>query len=143
MKRRADAEIETDAQKKSEHPASEKPKYSITAYLTVFVIAVLLMITLSYFVQQRNHSETISVLNEQFSTAQKKIEELQNANMDLQTENEGYAAIIEDVNQQIVELETKVADLMEQEAVYVSDYNELLTQYQMLKNQYEPEEDAG
>lgn len=143
MKRRADAGIETDAQKKSEHLTADKPKYSITAYLTVFVIAVLLMITLSYFVQQRNHSETISALNEQFSTAQKKIEELQNANMDLQTENEEYAATIEDVNQQIETLETKVAELMEQEAIYVSDYNELLTQYQMLKNQYEPEEDAG
>lgn len=82
-----------------------KPKYSVTMYVTILFAAVLVVILLSYFIQLRNNSETISTITQQHkefsSQALDNIEELQNKNMQLAEDNEKNVEEISSLNDQI------------------------------------------
>lgn len=140
MKKRIDEAAEPSAVVSSEKKQTDKQKYSVTAYIAMFVTAVLLVMILSYFIGQRNHSETINALNEKNTTAQLRIEELQDSNMEMQAKLEEYELSAEAMESTIERLENELASLEEQQRAYEKDYFELLERYQALKDKYETEE---
>ncbi|UOO37682.1 hypothetical protein IZU99_10705 [Oscillospiraceae bacterium CM] len=84
----------------------EKSKRSVIIYIATLFIVVFLFILLSYFVQQRNNSQ-ISTLSERNATAQQNIENLQQENLQLKSDNTAF-------QERIANLEAQVADLQNQ-----------------------------
>ncbi len=112
MKRRidetSDKEIEVSGEKQetsSEKPAEKKKgrsRYSATLYVTIMFLVVVLLIFLSYFVQQRNSKalEDLVSQHSEFSIeAMQNIEELQSKNIELMKE--------------VKELESELSDMQE------------------------------
>lgn len=107
---------EKPAEKKSDAAASpEKPgkksgkngKYSVTVYLCFLFAAVLLLILVSYFIQQRNNVRTINSLTESHNEfSSQAMENIQK----LQEENEGYLQQISQLQTQINELQSDKSD---------------------------------
>ena len=128
----------------SGEPAAEKstekaqPKYSVSVYIIILFAVVMLVILLSYLVQQRNNAETIDNLSEQHgifsSQALENIENLQNKNIELidaVTEKDEH---IEELEDEIEKLRKDWADDVKNvEDTMKSDYNELLQEYNAVK----------
>lgn|GEM_PF-2609897 len=86
MKRRA--EIQTSAEgTQTGQQASKREHYSVRPYIVLLFVAVIVLMVLSYFVQQRRNSATIDSMTEshnQFSIeALQNIEALQQSNLQL------------------------------------------------------------
>lgn len=128
-------EVETSQDKRRR----EKSRKSVYIYVATLFLAVFLFMLLSYFMQQRNNSE-ISWLNEKNATAQQKIENLQNAMIQLQAENAAYEKQVADLQAQISELEGRIIEIRKAwradvQSVLDADreaYNDLLEKYNEL-----------
>lgn len=87
--RRGDEELPTESAVQEEKPsdARKRSEKSVMVYVVTLFAVVLLLLFLSYFIQQRRNSATITDITEQhsaFSTqALQDIEELQNKNLQL------------------------------------------------------------
>ena len=85
-----------------------KKKYSVGAYMCLLFAVVLVLVVMSYFVQQRNHSITLDSLLQQqdnvTSQAFANIEKLQDSNIQLMEENEALSEEIESLEEQAEEL---------------------------------------
>lgn len=136
-----DAEgIET---RKSENSKKATSRKSVYIYVSALFVVVLCFILLSYFVQQRNHSE-ITTLHEKNVSAQQKIENLQNSNLELTAENEAYNAQVAALEEQIADLEAQIREVRKKwlddvQTVIDNDsaaYNELLNKYNELLEKY-------
>lgn len=101
MKRRCDAAPAETGQ--ADKPEPEKQHYSVRPYIIIMFIAVILLIALSYLIQQRRNSATIDNLTE--SHSQFSIEALQN----IETLQESNLALTDQVD----ELERENEDLQE------------------------------
>ncbi|MEL4107115.1 hypothetical protein AAFA46_09790 [Oscillospiraceae bacterium WX1] len=111
MNKRAEGMSEAQAAdpvkpEKHETNRKEKSKRSVIIYIATLFIVVFLFILLSYFVQQRNNSQ-ISTLSERNATAQHNIENLQQENLQLKSDNTAF-------QERIANLEAQVADLQNQ-----------------------------
>ena len=120
LKRRDEAAPEQENKTESEKKQS---KYSVSVYVIILFAAVMVLIMLSYFVQQRNSSQAISDITEQhsqFSTqALQNIEELQNKNI----------ALMDELDEKDAEIEKLQAELEDAEAAAESAREELQTKY--------------
>jgi len=116
LKRRdgADAPENTEGGKQPEKERSGQ-KYSVFLYVSIMFTVVICIILLSYFVQQRNNSETIETLTEQhtqFSTsALQKIENLQNTNLTLTEKTAEQEETIARLEEELDAAEEKIAGL--------------------------------
>lgn len=145
MNKRADEQQKTSSDAAGDESAHKtKSRKSVYIYVaTLFLVAFLFML-LSYFVQERNDSE-MSTLHEKNVTAQEKIENLQDENIQLLSDNEAYQQQAADFNEQVEALESQVADIRQQWLADVQKivdsererYNELLDQYNELLVQNE------
>ena len=88
LKRRDSDGAAPDAPKTEE----SKKKYSVGGYVILLFAVVLVLVVMSYFVQQRNHTITLDSLLEQqdnvTSQAFANIEKLQDSNVQLMEEND-------------------------------------------------------
>jgi DNA repair exonuclease SbcCD ATPase subunit len=129
---------------------TEKTRKSVYIYIATLFLVVLLFTLLSYFIQQRNNSE-ISSMNEKYATAQQNIENLQDTNLQLQSESDADKKQIADLQTQISGLEKQLSDMQQQwqadvqnvrdsdQAAYSTlqqQYNELQEQYRALAKKY-------
>jgi len=100
-------------------------KYSVTVYLCFLFAAVLLLILVSYFIQQRNNVNTINSLteshNEFSSQAMENIQKLQEENVgylqqitDLQSQIDKLQSDKSDDEDKITELQTEIKNLTEE-----------------------------
>ncbi len=113
-------------------------KYSISVYIIIFAIVVLVLIFASYFVQQRKNAEAISDLTEkhdQFSIqALQNIEDLQNRNLALTEELEKKDAEIEMLEENVKNVRADWAEAVKTlEDSYKTEYNKLQEQKQALE----------
>lgn len=82
-------------------------KYSVTVYLCFLFAAVLLLILVSYFIQQRNNVNTINSLTESHNEfSSQAMENIQK----LQEENVGYLQQISELQSQIDKLQSDKSD---------------------------------
>lgn len=125
-----------DGDDKQGHAKKEKSKKAVYIYIATLFGVVLISILLSYFVQLRNNSE-ISSLYEKNATAQQNIENLQNANLQLQKDNDSYkemvAALSDQINEMKQQLQSDVQAVTEQDK---AKYNELVSKYNALAKKY-------
>ena len=88
-----------------------KKKYSVGAYMCLLFAVVLVLVVMSYFVQQRNHTITLDSLLEQqdnvTSQAFANIEKLQDTNIQLMEENEALSNEVEDLKEKVSTLESE------------------------------------
>lgn len=121
---------------KQEKSKKEKSKKAVYIYIATLFAVVLFFILLSYFIQLRNNSE-ISALYEKNATAQQNIENLQNKNFQMQTDNDSYKEKISELQGQIEQIkqqwQTDVQAVTEQDK---EKYSELLTKYNALAKKY-------
>jgi peptidoglycan hydrolase CwlO-like protein len=117
MKRRTDGytEPETSDLAPETPPESSKSKKiksqkSVYIYISTLFFVVMLFIFLSYMVQQRNDT-ALSALHEKNVTAQEHIENLQSANLQLESENDALMTESETNKQKIAALESKLEAL--------------------------------
>ena len=137
MSEQEDIQQETvsDANKKQ---TKHSVKHSVFIYVTIMFGAVVLLILLSHFIQQRNSSRTISSITEQhgkFSTqALDNIEELQNRNIELMEELSSAQARIEELENEVENARQQLTDeLKNTEEVLTAKYNELSKEKQALE----------
>ncbi|NCB52483.1 MAG: hypothetical protein EOM54_11495 [Clostridia bacterium] len=120
----------------------EKPrdgqKYSVFMYITVMFSVVVCLILLSYFIQQRNNSETIESLTQQHaefsSTALEKIENLQNTNIALIEKADKYESRISDLEEEERVLRQQLTDSAASRATLQSDYDTLQLKYNAISD---------
>lgn len=117
MKRRADGYTEPATtglapEMPPENLKSKKVKSqkSVYIYISTLFFVVMLFIFLSYMVQQRNNT-ALSALHEKNVTAQEHIENLQSANLQLESENDALITESETNKKKIAELESKLEAL--------------------------------
>jgi predicted nuclease with TOPRIM domain len=133
-----------DDNTKEENLESDKPKkYSLKAYIIIMFTVMILLILLSYFIQQRN-SETIDSLNQQHSefsiSALENIERLQTENEQLKKTVDEQTDELSDKNDEIDKLEGELADVRQEwsddvksvEDTMKADYNGLKLKYDSL-----------
>ncbi len=146
MNKRADALAETGIEfAKQEITNKEKSKKAVYMYVAVLFLIVILFTLLSYFIQQRNNSQ-LYTLNEKNATAQQNIENLQEMNLQLNTENDALQAKLSGLEAEIDDLERQLGVITQQwqdevQLVRETDavkYNELLAKYNELieKNEF-------
>jgi len=115
-----------------------QPKYSVSVYIIILFAVVMLVILLSYLVQQRNSDQTIDNLSEQHgifaSQALENIENLQNKNIELIDAVAEKDKRIEELEDEIEKLRQSWADDVKNvEDTMKSDYNELSQEYHAVK----------
>ena len=97
---------------------------SVTIYISILFAAVLILILISYFIQQRNSAKAISDLTQshsQFSSqAMENIEELQDANL-------AYAVQVQELQDQVEELQQELTAAQE-ETASAQEKNDALTE---------------
>ena len=112
LKRRDSEGAAPDAPKEE---SGGKKKYSVGAYMCLLFAVVLVLVVMSYFVQQRNHTITLDSLLEQqdnvTSQAFANIEKLQDTNIQLMEENEALSEEVEELKEQAEALESEKAAL--------------------------------
>jgi septal ring factor EnvC (AmiA/AmiB activator) len=134
-----DMSEQEDIQQETVSDANKKQtKHSVFIYVTIMFGAVVLLILLSHFIQQRNSSITISSITEQhgkFSTqALDNIEELQNRNIELMEELSSAQARIEELENEVENARQQLTDeLKNTEEVLTAKYNELSKEKQALE----------
>lgn len=100
--------VETAPLEDSKPKSRKKSQQSVIVYVTLLFTFACLLVLLSYFMQQRKNEDAMSDLTEQHTQftaqAQQNIENLQNMNIDLQTQ-------LEEAQEKIQELESKVDEL--------------------------------
>jgi peptidoglycan hydrolase CwlO-like protein len=152
MNKRADGIADTPGfiSKEDSRTSKANSKKAVFIYGATLLAVVLFFILLSYFIQQRNNSQ-ITTLLEKNATAQQNLENLQNANLQLQTQNDKYTVTIEDLENKIAALELQIdgvrqtwaEDVKNVEDTYKAQYNELLIKYNELVEKYGVEEDTN
>jgi TolA-binding protein len=135
---------------KPEKSGTDKTRKSVYIYIATLFLVVLLFTLLSYFIQQRNNSE-LSSLNESYATAQQNIENLQDTNLQLKSENDTDKAQITQLQSQLDDMKKQLSDLQQQwqtdvqnvknsdQAAYTTlqeQYNALMEQYTALAKKY-------
>lgn len=110
MKKRADEQSENSQQNCREPVNKAKTKKAVYIYITTLFLVVILFMTLSYFIQQRNNTE-ISALNEKNVSSEQRIVNLQEMNLALKNENGDYQKKIEELEQQIGSLQSEIKEL--------------------------------
>ena len=141
MKKRADAKPINPESKAEAESASQGSKRSVAIYVVALIIVVLACITLSFFISKRN--ESIDIMAQNMTKAEKNIELLQEKNVELTTENEKLKKQIDDLKKEKAELEEKhsiesevwATDNKKMVEKYNQEYNDLLTKYDELKKQ--------
>ncbi len=120
LEKRADAEMSGETKEnKSEETPKSRDRYgrSVIAYIAVLFSVVIMLILLSYFMQQRN-SATINSITQQhkeFSAqALENIENLQNKNQELLLKEQQNEETIESLNARIAELEEDISAAAEE-----------------------------
>ncbi|MGE4484356.1 MAG: hypothetical protein AB7C97_04465 [Oscillospiraceae bacterium] len=139
MKRR---NAETPVNPESGETPQEKPrdgqKYSVFMYITVMFTVVVCLILLSYFIQQRNNSETIASLTQQHAefstTALQKIENLQDTNIELVEKVDKYENQLSDLKQENTATKQLLTDTEAREEILQSDYNTLQLRYNAISD---------
>jgi len=128
-----------EIEKENIETAENKPKkgkYSVSLYVTILFVVVLILILLSHFIQQRNNSETISDITQQhkeFSAqALQNIEDLQSRNLQLAEENKQLEDEIAELDEKIDELEA-AAEAAEQEKQVMKDEKALVAKLMSLQ----------
>lgn len=120
MLKRRDAEVQTDPQnpetaQNPPKPEKKQKKYSVAIYVSVMFVFVVLLIVLSYLIQQRDTQRTISDITEQHSDfsieALRNIDALQKDNISLRSEVETLEEEIAVLQESIDEHETEYAEL--------------------------------
>lgn len=124
-----------DGDDKQGRARKEKSKKAVYIYIATLFGVVLISILLSYFVQLRNNSE-ISSLYEKNATAQQNIENLQNANLQLQKDNDSYKEMVTTLSDQINELKQLQSDVQAVTEQDKAKYNELVSKYNALAKKY-------
>jgi predicted PurR-regulated permease PerM len=114
MKKRADDLSDTESISNIQDKGLKaRSKKSVIIYMTTLFMAVVLFILLSYFIQQRNNTE-INALNEMNTTAEQNIENLQDSNVQLQSENESYKQKIAELESQVTALESELSTMKQE-----------------------------
>ncbi len=118
-------------------PAKER---SVMVYVIALIATVLLLILLSYFVQNRTRNAELDALSQQHTSSLQKIEDLQNTNVMLEDENENLKKELKSAGDRISELEDELEktkekyaeDIKKLEEGYKAEYDELLQKYNEL-----------
>lgn len=149
MNRRAEglSEVNADADGQVEQKAASKK--SVYIYIATLFFVVIFFIVLSYLINDRNNSQ-IHTLNEKNVTAQQHVENLQSDNLQLHSENDAYEMKITEIEQQLAALKIELRETRKNwrddvQAVLTYDreqYNALLSQYNVLKENYDIKVDS-
>ena len=140
MTRRSEQAVDTDGKAADARDNVAPPgRKAVIKYIIILIAVVLFFVVLSYFIQQRNHTE----LNQLYQTAQENIKGLQDENLRLTDQAAADAKTISDLQQQIKDLQTQLNDLQtssQESQTALTDskdkYDELLTRYNDLLDQY-------
>jgi len=134
MKKRSDEtpEIVQDTQENSKKLKKDSKNAALVYSIVLFVFVMIIM-TLSYFIQQRHNNATISDLTEQHSEF--SIQALENIE-DLQQRNRALEASLEDAEDRVMKLEAELEqakldwaeDVQNVEDTLKTDVNEAIRQ---------------
>ena len=127
-------------------PAKER---SVMVYVIALIATVLLLILLSYFVQNRTRNAELDALSQQHTSSLQKIEDLQNTNVMLEDENENLKKELKSAGDRISELEDELEktkekyaeDIKKLEEGYKAEYDELLQKYNELNELQDEQQD--
>jgi predicted RNase H-like nuclease (RuvC/YqgF family) len=132
MKRRGDELLKSDddAGEMKENGKKTEKTFSVKMYMITMFIFVVLIILLSYFVQQRDHSKMITTLTEQHSEfsvqALENIEDLQQKTLQLTEENRELSDRAAENEERISELENELSETKDAWAQDVKDVTDAL-----------------
>lgn len=110
MKKRSDEQPESCLPIQREPVNKAKTKKAVYVYITTLFLVVIMFMTLSYFIQQRNNTE-ISVLNEKNVSSEQRIVNLQETNKSLMDDNENKKKKIDELEQKITSLQNEINEL--------------------------------
>ncbi len=118
-------------------------------YVIALIATVLLLILLSYFVQNRTRNAELDALSQQHTSSLQKIDDLQNTNVMLEDENENLKKELKSAGDRISELEDELEktkekyaeDIKKLEEGYKAEYDELLQKYNELNELQDEQQD--
>ena len=122
---------------------TKRSKNSLLVYVTIMFAAAFLMVLLSFFVQQRSSSETISTLSQTSATAMGRAQELESNYTAQLEENNRLSTQLDSLTQQYDALQTAYDTLADQNSATAAELADRIAAYDALAAEQQAQAQAS